>query len=146
MQKITVVMISLFSIGCVTNAHAGDSNKGKTLSTACASCHGKYGLSVSDTYPNLAGQREAYLVKALKEYQGGQRSDPTMQAMVGPLNAQNIEDLAAYFASNRTHGSYDPGTQVLQLPFIQVGANWYQADLKQKSSGDFGLLTDPALK
>jgi cytochrome c553 len=42
--------------------YAADIEAGKRLaSTVCAACHGISGVSVSDTVPNLAGQRAPYV-------------------------------------------------------------------------------------
>lgn len=81
---------------------AGDVEAGKVKSATCAACHGADGIAKIPTYPNLAGQNEAYLVNALKAYknkqrQGGQAT--IMQGMATNLSDQDIEDLAAYYAA-----------------------------------------------
>ena len=78
------------------------SNKGAQAAAGrrCASCH-------TDTYAGtkavarLAGQREEYLVKALREYKSGVRSGGAMAAMADvayPLSEEEIEALAHYLA------------------------------------------------
>ena len=66
----------------------------------CASCH-------TDTYAGtkgvarVAGQREEYLAKALREYKSGVRSGGAMAAMADvayPLSEEEIEALAHYLA------------------------------------------------
>lgn len=78
---------------------AGNIEAGRAKAAMCMSCHGAQGISAVPTYPNLAGQKEAYLVKALKEYQDGKRSSPIMKAMAAPLSNSDIQNLAAYFSS-----------------------------------------------
>ncbi len=78
---------------------AGDADAGKAKSAACAACHGADGISTMDIYPNLAGQKAAYLVKQLKAFKAGERNDPIMAPMAMPLSDQDMEDLAAYYAS-----------------------------------------------
>jgi cytochrome c553 len=54
------------------------------------------------TYPNLAGQNEAYLVSALKAYRSKERNGgmaSIMQMQAANLSDADIENLAAYFAS-----------------------------------------------
>lgn len=77
---------------------AGDAAAGKSKAAVCAACHGAEGISAMDIYPNLAGQKEAYLVKQLKAFRDGERADPVMAPMAKPLSDQDIEDLSAYFA------------------------------------------------
>lgn len=50
-------------------------------------------------YPNLAGQKEMYLAKQLKDFKSGTRKDPVMGAMAMPLSDADIANLAAYYAS-----------------------------------------------
>jgi len=70
-------------------------NKAETL---CAGCHGPDGISTNPLWPNLAGQKEQYLIKTMKEYRDSTRPDPNMAAYAQTLSDQEIEDLAAYYA------------------------------------------------
>jgi cytochrome c553 len=65
----------------------------------CGSCHlGDF--SGRDQVPRLAGQREDYLAKALREYQSGERPgyEPTMAEVMAPIPASAIVDLAHFLA------------------------------------------------
>lgn len=81
-------------------APAADVEAGKaTVATVCAACHGANGISVGDTIPNLAGQRAAYLQAQLKALKDGSRKNPLMNAIAAQLSAADIENVAAWFAS-----------------------------------------------
>src|SRR5262245_12629661 len=88
-------------------AHAADIEEGKEMAaTVCAACHGANGVSVSDTIPNLAAQRTGYLEAQLKAFKDGTRKQPgatsptaIMNAIATQLSAENIANVAAYFAS-----------------------------------------------
>ncbi|MGD2128899.1 MAG: cytochrome c [Lysobacterales bacterium] len=84
-------------------AHAeGDAAAGKVKAYTCKGCHGIPGYNnVYPTYkvPKLGGQHYEYLVAALKSYRAGERKHPTMSLQASSLSDQDIEDLAAYFAS-----------------------------------------------
>lgn len=80
-------------------AIAGDAAAGKARAATCTGCHGATGVSNIPLYPNLAGQKAAYLVKAIKAYKSGERPDPTMKAMVASLSDADIENLAAYYSA-----------------------------------------------
>ncbi len=67
----------------------------------CERCHGLNGNSTNPRLPALAGQRTDYLVKVLHAYRTGARKSPEMAAMSGDLTENDIENLAAYFASQR---------------------------------------------
>jgi cytochrome c553 len=81
-------------------AQSPDAAAGKAKAEAvCAACHGVNGISVSDTIPNLAGQRAAYLENQLKALRDGVRKAPVMNALAGQLKPDEIANLAAHFAS-----------------------------------------------
>lgn len=92
----------LAAIGTSAQA-AGDAAAGEKKAETCLGCHGvKHYVNVYPTYkvPYIAGQHEQYLIAALQGYRAKQRSHPTMQANAASLSDQDIEDLAAFFASN----------------------------------------------
>jgi len=78
---------------------AGDIATGKAKATSCAGCHGPDGISANPLWPNLAGQKAAYLVKQLRAFRDGTRQDPMMSAMARPLSDADIDNLAAYYSS-----------------------------------------------
>lgn len=68
----------------------------------CNFCHqGNY--AGEQNVPRLAGQREDYLVKALREYKNNTRRgyDASMADVLHPLSDEQILDLAYYFARLR---------------------------------------------
>jgi len=79
-------------------AIAGDAAAGKAKAASCNACHGANGISAIPTYPNLAGQKEAYLAKQMKAFKDGTRKDPTMNAMAAPLSDADMANLAAHYA------------------------------------------------
>ncbi len=81
-------------------AHAADIDAGKAkVAAVCAACHGASGVSVSDTIPNLAAQRAGYLEAQLKALKDGTRKNPIMNAIAAQLSAEDMADVAAYFAA-----------------------------------------------
>lgn len=85
-----------------TPVNAADINAGKEKATACIACHGADGNGTSADYPKLAGQHADYLVKAMMSYKDGTRKDPVMSGMAAPLSKKDMEDLAAWFASQKS--------------------------------------------
>ena len=100
MKKLLIasLIIALPSFAFAT----GDAAAGKVKSAVCAACHGADGISVAPIYPNIKGQKEAYLVSSLKAYKSGQRKGG-MSAIMAPqasmLSDDDIANLAAYYAS-----------------------------------------------
>ena len=77
----------------------GDADAGKAKSAVCGACHGATGLSAAPTYPNLAGQKAAYIVKQLTDFKSGARTDMMMAPMAVNLSEQDMADLGAFFES-----------------------------------------------
>ena len=108
-------------------AHAaGDAEAGKYKVAVCQACHGLDGngpanpmwerytdqdyrnmarepvkYKVNPVWPKLAGQNETYLVRQLSHYRSGARKDPIMSGMAAGLSTADIEDIAAYYASQK---------------------------------------------
>lgn len=80
---------------------AGDAAAGKAKSAVCTACHGADGNSTNPLWPKLAGQHAAYMVKQLKDFKSGARKDPVMAPMAAPLSDTDMENLAAYYASQK---------------------------------------------
>ncbi|HKJ51183.1 MAG TPA: cytochrome c [Gammaproteobacteria bacterium] len=97
-KTIFFVLLSLFAIQSGPSI-AGDPAAGKAKSATCAGCHGPEGISQNDLWPNLAGQKEGYMVAQLKAFRAGERMNPMMSPMAAPLSDTDIADLAAYFSS-----------------------------------------------
>ena len=104
-MKTTNSMIKHFILAMVlatlplTLMARGDAGDGKEKAKVCEACHGVDGKSVDPTYPNLAGQHESYLMKALGDYRAGRRTNPVMAGFASPLSDQDIKDLAAWYSS-----------------------------------------------
>lgn len=77
---------------------AGDAAAGaKTHAARCADCHGAAGISPNDTWPNLAGQHAAYLVRILAAYKSGAQTDVMMSPIAQTLSEAEIQNLATYY-------------------------------------------------
>lgn len=99
MKRQILTVLSAIALSTAANVSiAGDAAAGKAKAASCAGCHGATGISAVPTYPNLAGQKEAYLVKQMKAFKAGDRKDPTMNAMAKPLSDSDMANIAAFYA------------------------------------------------
>ncbi|MDT8282215.1 MAG: cytochrome c [Gammaproteobacteria bacterium] len=98
-QILAAISVLTITAASANFAFAADAAAGKAKAATCAGCHGATGISAVPTYPNLAGQKEAYTVKQLKAFKDGSRKDPTMNAMAAPLSDADMANIAAHFAS-----------------------------------------------
>jgi cytochrome c553 len=66
---------------------------------ACAQCHAFNGVSDgSGAFPRITGQSAYYLTKQLRDFTSGIRVNAIMTPVAGALTADDIADVAAYYA------------------------------------------------
>ena len=100
-MKLIVIVAAVLSL-IAGQAVAADIDAGKAKVTeVCSACHGVDGNSSSHDFPRLAGQNEDYIRSALRSYQNGARKNPIMVGMAEGLSKQDIENVAAYFSSQK---------------------------------------------
>ena len=102
---VTVLAAGLLAQGVAAqSATPGDAAKGREKNRMCQGCHGIEGWRTAfpEVYsvPRIAGQHEAYLVKALQEYKSGERTHTSMRGIASTLSDQDMADLAAYYAQS----------------------------------------------
>ena len=100
----TTIMTGLLVV--LTACSAADPQAGRQKSALCVTCHGPDGNSTDPQFPRLAGQYEDYLARALMDYKSGARKNPVMSGIVAQLSAQDMRDLAAFYARQHA-GVYD---------------------------------------
>jgi len=106
---------------------AGDAEAGKQKSEPCVACHGVGGVSANPAWPKLAGQGEKYLVDQLKLFKEKVRVNTLMNPQAENLSDQDIEDLAAYYASQAASaGSADPDKEFQGEKLLLIGERIYR--------------------
>lgn len=97
-QDIEDTAAYLASLGNQTVAAGGSTGTSFEPAITCVACHGQNGISLSPSWPTLAGQHEDYLVHALNQYRDGSRKDAVMASMVVGMSDETVAQLAKYFA------------------------------------------------
>ena len=113
------------------DAPRGDATRGQGLAETCMPCHGPAGVSESPAFPILAGQQYDYLVSAMLAYLAGTRQDSIMSGAIRTLSRGELEDLAAYYSTQRERGGVGSGAG----PFPAVGATAAAPALPPSTSG-----------
>jgi len=90
----------------------GDPAAGEPLTAVCGGCHGPRGVSTDAATPNLAGQDASYLVNAIKAYPKSRRHEG-MEAYVGDLGKADIENIAAFYAIQKSRPA-EKGQTIVQ--------------------------------
>ena len=85
------------------------------------------GNSANPEWPSLAGQHPSYILKQLKHFKAGERQNALMSPMAMILADQDMEDLAAYFASQTPRPTAETEPSKLQR-----GQGIYRAGIASK--------------
>ncbi len=110
MSRILIAAALLSALPSIPAMAAGDPSAGRTKAYTCTGCHGIPGYkNTYPTYhvPKVGGQSAQYIVAALNSYRAGERDHGTMNLHAESLDAQDMEDIAAWFAS-LDKGQADP--------------------------------------
>jgi cytochrome c553 len=103
MKTASFLLLALAAVASAAVAEdiKGDPAKGAGKVAMCIGCHGIVGYQATfpEVYkvPMIAGQSSKYIVSALSAYQKGERKHPSMRGVAGPLSAQDMADLGAYY-------------------------------------------------
>ena len=105
-----------------------DMAKGQTIaSQMCVACHGPDGNSPAPVNPKLAGQVPEYLEKQLKNFRAetgkkAERDNPIMAGMATTLTPEDMRNVSAYFASQKSKGGAAKSKEL-----VFVGQKLYRA-------------------
>ena len=100
-KLISLAVLMAFAGAAGSVAAAGNAAAGKNKSAVCAGCHGVDGNSAAPNFPKLASLDAQYTAKQLAEFKSGARKDPTMAGMAAGLSKKDMDDLGAYYASQK---------------------------------------------
>jgi len=99
-RRFLIAATAIMAFGVAAGVAAADLAAGKAKATeVCAACHGADGNSAAADFPRIGGQYADYLAKALRDYKSGQRKNAIMAGFAQALSKQDVENLAAYYAS-----------------------------------------------
>jgi cytochrome c553 len=120
----------------LAKAKGGDAKAGAAKAGACAACHGLDGNSTADPtlYPRIAGQSERYIATQLALFKSGHRANAIMQPFAAALSAQDMRDIGAYYATQKSGAGIADDTVIAQGP--NQGLKFYEVGQKLYRSGD----------
>lgn len=115
MIKNTIVLVALALSAPISAETAPDADPApatveEIASGICAGCHNADGNSVIPMNPILAGQHAEYITKQLIDFKAtesepAKRNSPVMSSMVAALSAEDMKNLGAYYAKQKTNPS-----------------------------------------
>lgn len=124
-RYIKAVLLGLTGLMAINTAQAADIEAGKAKTGLCLGCHGADGNSINVIWPRLAGQHASYIVKQLRDFKAGKRTDPTMQGMVATLTDDDIVNIAAFYETQK------PAAAKFDESLLGSGENIYRGGITE---------------
>jgi cytochrome c553 len=87
----------------------------KLVTEVCGACHTADGTRGAAANPILQGQHAEYLLKQLREYKVGKRKNAVMQGMAATLSDDDMQHLAAFYASKTAKPGFAKNKATVEL-------------------------------
>jgi cytochrome c553 len=112
---------------------------------ACRACHGPVGVSINPAFPNLAGQKPAYLEAQLQAFRSKDRKNDFMNLIAGQLSDVQIHEFAAYWSSLPAQPGAETGGQAAASAAIhsrmQLPGNFPAGYMVYQTEVEDGVIT-----
>lgn len=131
------VSLDASAVAELAKAKPGDAKAGAAKAGACVACHGLDGNATDPAlYPRLAGQSERYLARQLALFKSGERANAIMQPFAAVLSAQDMRDIGAYYATQKSGAGIADDAVVSDKNSPYDGMKFYEIGQKLYRSGD----------
>jgi cytochrome c553 len=94
-----MILLASMVVGSTIAEAGGDPLAGKKKVAKCVVCHGRDGIAKTPDAPNLAGQKETYILRSFAAYKSGERKNEQMSVIAKTVGDAELADLAAYYAA-----------------------------------------------
>ena len=136
--------------GAAVPVQAGDPEAGRKIANMCRTCHGIDGYATIPIAPHIGGEPVEYLEAQLMAFKTGQRQHEMMSVVTAGLSAQQISDVAAWYAAHEARATLPEGVLAANAPQGCVschGANGISQLLDAPNlAGETNIYIDTQLK
>jgi cytochrome c553 len=118
MRATLIGLVALLGSGStLAQDTAGEPEAGRqVVARVCQTCHGLHGDEGGARTPKIAGQPAAYLAEQLRAYRSGERENYMMSSLAKDLTDEQIDDVAAWYASHTAEPVLPEGYSMLDAP------------------------------
>jgi cytochrome c553 len=102
--------------GAPAPVQADDPEAGRKIANMCRTCHGVDGYAAIPIAPHIGGEPEAYLEAQLMAFKTGARQHEMMSVVTAGLTAQQISDVAAWYAAHEVRATLPDGGSAEDAP------------------------------
>ena len=122
-MKLAAVLLGGLMLAGAGPAVADDPAAGRKVANMCRTCHGLDGLAQIPIAPHIGGEPEGYLEAQLMAFKTGAREHEMMSVVAAGLSAQQISDVAAWYASHEARATLPEGVSVEDAPAACVSCH-----------------------
>jgi cytochrome c553 len=97
-------------------ASADDPVAGRKIANMCRTCHGLDGYAKIPIAPHIGGEPKSYLEAQLMAFKTGARQHEMMSVVASGLSAQQIADVASWYAAHEVTAELPSGTDPASAP------------------------------
>ena len=102
---------------------AGDPDAGRKIAMMCRTCHGIDGYAQIPIAPHIGGEPKEYLETQLMAYKTGAREHEMMSVVTAGLSAEQISDVAAWYASHKATATLPDSVSAADAPAACVSCH-----------------------
>jgi len=95
---------------------AADREEGRKIANMCRTCHGLDGYAAIPIAPHIGGEPREYLETQLMAFKTGAREHEMMSIVSRSLSAQQIADVAAWYAAHEVTATLPDGVAAENAP------------------------------
>lgn len=150
MRLAALIVLGGLTLAGGTPAAADDPAAGRKIANMCRTCHGIDGYAQIPIAPHIGGEPKEYLEKQLMAFKTGARENEMMSVVAAGLTAQQISDVAAWYADHEVTATLPEGVSEADAPDACVschGANGLSVVLDAPNlAGEVNIYIDTQLK
>ena len=150
MRTAALLILGGLTLAGGTPAVADDPAAGRQVANMCRTCHGIDGYAQIPIAPHIGGEPEEYLERQLMAFKTGARQHEMMSVVAAGLSAQQISDVASWYAAHDVTATLPEGRTEADAPDACVschGADGLAVALDAPNlAGEVNIYIDTQLK
>ena len=150
MREAMIVFLGGLMLAGAAPAAADDAVAGRKVANMCRTCHGLDGYAQIPIAPHIGGEPKEYLENQLLAFKTGAREHEMMSVVTASLTAQQISDVASWYASHQATATLPEDVSESDAPEACVschGANGISVLLDAPNlAGEVNIYIDTQLK
>jgi cytochrome c553 len=150
MRAALLIVLGGLTLAGGTPAAADDPAAGRQVAGMCRTCHGLDGYAQIPIAPHIGGEPQEYLEAQLMAFKTGAREHEMMTIVAQGLTAQQISDVASWYAAHDVTATLPAGVTEADAPDACVschGADGLSQALDAPNlAGEVNIYIDTQLK